>query len=87
MAITLEIRKKYDWIDWMKALGIYLVILGHFFSVGEEFIYVFHVPLFFLVAGLLSPLVKVIIFRIPQKSAYTLLCSVGKYDFLLSRTR
>ena len=35
----------------------------------------------------MNPLVKVIIFRIDQKSAYTLLRSMGKYDLLLSRTR
>ena len=43
--------KRMVWIDWMKAIGIYLVVLGHFFSVGEKFIYVFHVPLFFLISG------------------------------------
>ena len=45
---------RFEWIDWMKALGIYLVVLGHFYSVGEKFIYVFHVPLFFLISGLLT---------------------------------
>lgn len=38
----------------MKALGIYLVVLGHFYSVGEKFIYVFHVPLFFVISGFLN---------------------------------
>jgi fucose 4-O-acetylase-like acetyltransferase len=37
----------------MKALGIYLVVLGHFYSVGEKYIYVFHVPLFFVISGFL----------------------------------
>ena len=45
--------KRMVWIDWMKAIGIYLVVLGHFFSVGEKFLYVFHVPLFFLISGFL----------------------------------
>ncbi len=44
---------RFEWIDWMKALGIYLVVLGHFYSIGEKFIYVFHVPLFFLISGFL----------------------------------
>ena len=43
-----------DWIDWMKALGIYLIVLGHFYSIGEKFIYVFHVPLFFVISGFLN---------------------------------
>ena len=38
----------------MKSLGIYLIVLGHFYSVGEKFIYIFHVPLFFLISGILS---------------------------------
>lgn len=45
--------KRLEWIDWMKALGIYLVVLGHFSSFGEKFIYVFHMPLFFLISGFL----------------------------------
>lgn len=44
---------RLEWIDWMKALGIYLVVLGHFYFVGDKFIYVFHVPLFFLISGFL----------------------------------
>lgn len=46
--------KRIDWVDWMKAIGIYLVVLGHFYSVGEKFIYVFHVPLFFVISGFLN---------------------------------
>jgi Acyltransferase family. len=29
------------------------MVLGHFFSVGNKFIYVFHVPLFFVISGYL----------------------------------
>ena len=46
-------NKRLDWIDWMKTIGIYLVILGHFQSVLEKFIYIFHVPLFFIISGIL----------------------------------
>ena len=45
MAETIVRDNRLAWIDWMKALGIYLIVLGHFYSVGEKFIYVFHVPL------------------------------------------
>lgn len=34
-------NKRLDWIDWMKTIGIYLVILGHFQSVGDKFVYFF----------------------------------------------
>lgn len=47
-------ENRLEWIDWMKALGIYLIVLGHFYSIGEKFIYVFHVPLFFIISGFLN---------------------------------
>lgn len=46
-------ENRLEWIDWMKALGIFLIVLGHFNSVGNQFVYVFHVPLFFLISGFL----------------------------------
>lgn len=54
MTATTASGNRYEWIDWMKALGIYLVVLGHFYSVCEKFIYVFHIPLFLLISGLLT---------------------------------
>ena len=54
MAETRVQDNRFEWVDWMKALGIYLVVLGHFYSVGEKFIYVFHVPLFFVISGFLN---------------------------------
>jgi Fucose 4-O-acetylase and related acetyltransferases len=50
--------RRLEWIDWMKVLGIYLIVLGHFHSIGERFIYVFHVPLFFVISGLLCKMEK-----------------------------
>ena len=44
------------WIDWSKIIGIYLVTLGHGSLVSSEiktFIYSFHMPLFFIISGLL----------------------------------
>ena len=37
----------------MKTFGIYLIVLGHFFSVGNRYVYVFNVPLFFIISGFL----------------------------------
>lgn len=54
MTVKLVRENRLEWIDWMKALGIYLIVLGHFYSVGEKFIYVFHVPLFFVISGFLN---------------------------------
>lgn len=44
---------RLSWIDWMKTIGIGLMTYGHFFSIGDKYIYVFHVPLFFLISGFL----------------------------------
>ena len=44
---------RYEWIDWMKAIGMYFIVLGHFFAFCNKYVYVFNVPLFFLVPGIL----------------------------------
>lgn len=38
----------------MKAIGMYFIIAGHIFLNGYEYIYVFSVPLFFLISGYLG---------------------------------
>lgn len=53
MAVTSVQGNRLEWIDWMKAIGIYLVVLGHFDSYGNDFIYAFHMPLFFIISGFL----------------------------------
>ena len=42
-----------NWLDWMKAIGMYLIVYGHFTSYGHKFIYIFSVPLFFVISGFL----------------------------------
>lgn len=46
---------RLDWIDFARALGIFLVILGHSEIPNEleQRIYMFHMPLFFIISGLL----------------------------------
>lgn len=46
-------QSRLVWIDYMKVIGMYLIILGHFFSYGYEYIYTFNVPLFFVISGFL----------------------------------
>lgn len=41
------------WVDWMKAIGIYFIVAGHFFGEGYKYIYAFNVPVFFLISGFL----------------------------------
>lgn len=46
---------RQDWINALRALGITLVVLGHTLGIGEwleNYIYSFHMPLFFFISGL-----------------------------------
>lgn len=53
--------KRIPYIDSVKGLAILLVVLGHIFLLGEsslisqvnKYIYSFHIPLFFLISGML----------------------------------
>jgi fucose 4-O-acetylase-like acetyltransferase len=47
-----------QWIDIAKGIGIILVVIGHFinnkyFGGLKEYIYWFHMPLFFIISGML----------------------------------
>lgn len=46
---------RLEWIDFARAVGIFLVILGHCEIPNElkQRIYLFHMPLFFIISGLL----------------------------------
>lgn len=49
-------NQRYTYIDWMKVIGIYLIVCGHFSQPRPPFIayiYVFNVPLFFIISGFL----------------------------------
>lgn len=45
------IKEKLNWVDNLKAIGIFAVILGHIASPFSAFIYSWHMPLFFMLAG------------------------------------
>lgn len=56
-------KKEIVWVDWAKVIGIWLVVLGHSIQftcmdreIGRflyDFIYTFHMPLFFFLSGYL----------------------------------
>ena len=48
-----ESSYRFNWLDWMKAIGIGLITYGHFFSLFDIYVYVFNVPLFFVISGFL----------------------------------
>ena len=48
--------QREKWVDWAKALGILLVVMGHsVYAYGDvtRFIFVIHMPLFFFISGYL----------------------------------
>lgn len=56
--------QRINWIDWGKAFAIYLVVLGHLLSKDgmegkiHDYIYLFHMPFFFFISGLLFKVKK-----------------------------
>jgi fucose 4-O-acetylase-like acetyltransferase len=55
----MEINKcttRVGWIDFCKGIGIFLVVLGHILRdvIAVDYIYSFHMPLFFFLSGLVS---------------------------------
>lgn len=54
-------QKRWDFLDMAKGIGIFLVVLGHIEYIGEgtlKWIFSFHMPLFFMVGGVLFRLKK-----------------------------
>lgn len=47
--------KRYIWVDWAKALLIYIMVVGHCFPEEHinRMIYAFHMPAFFIISGYL----------------------------------
>lgn len=46
--------KHLNWIDYIKGIGIILVVIGHTTDIGDTWrvwIYTFHMPLFFCISG------------------------------------
>lgn len=53
---ALDYMKRNDKLDMTRGLAILLIIYGHFmFGInrGGEYIYIFHVPIFFVISGIL----------------------------------
>jgi fucose 4-O-acetylase-like acetyltransferase len=48
-------KQRLDWIDQARGLSIFLVVYAHNFPDCEPYVYSFHVPLFFFIAGIFHP--------------------------------
>ena len=49
-------QKRFDYIDWAKAIAILCIVSGHFFPTSgiKSLLYSFHVPIFALIGGFLA---------------------------------
>ena len=72
-----------NYIDLARFVGIYAVVLGHFTpfvgmdnEVGRELLYMFHVPLFFIISGILSKPTS------PIKTFYSLIIPYFIYNVI-----
>lgn len=54
MGATNTVNKRMNWLDWMKAIGMYLIVYVHYTSYGYKFLNTFNVPLFFVISGFLA---------------------------------
>ena len=70
---TLSSQKRIFWIDWAKAIGISLVVWGHFSPIARHEIFLFHMPFFFMLSGYLAWRVKRFDVSFFNKKARTLL--------------
>ena len=52
-----QTKQRDNWIDLAKAIGMYLIFIGHYganIGAANNWVFSFHVPLFFLLSGLLE---------------------------------
>lgn len=50
-------NRRYGWVDVLRLLGIYCILIGHFSEYAGRFypfVFAFHVPLFFFASGLMA---------------------------------
>jgi len=78
-----KMQNRIDWIDWAKVIGIWIVVYGH--TPGHLFgqvIFLFHMPLFFIISGMLykqRPVVHEI-----QRSLYSLILPYFIYNAIIT---
>lgn len=76
-------RERLVWGDWARILGLYLVILGHFFpGMVKSFIFSFHVPFFFFISGYFTTYKSINFWKHLTQTLivpYLLICMINAY--------
>lgn len=65
-------KKRIAWIDIYKAIGIFLVVVGHTTVAFNRYIYQFHMPAFFFISGYITNLDKDSVGHYIYKKIYSL---------------
>ena len=67
-AIDKEAGDRLDWVDVARGIGILAVVIGHVWTRGpvRDALYSFHMPLFFILSGMLSRPQPVVRFTLRQ---------------------
>lgn len=48
-------KEKLQWVEWLKVMAMFFIVWGHCFpKTMSDFIYLFNVPLFFILSGFLT---------------------------------
>ncbi len=77
-------KKRIEWVDSAKAIGIFCVVLGHHRHPLYNYIYSFHIPLFFFISGFLFTIKPDTSFStFAKRKARTLLLPYFVFSFLL----
>ena len=70
-------KKRVEWIDSLRGLAMFLVILGHSFYIRNNkirnYLYSFHMPLFFFISGLTTKRKDISFIEFIKKKAKNLL--------------
>ncbi len=82
MTLNTKIKERIDWIDYAKALGVFLVIMGHTYKgysvIG--WIYSFHMPLFFFLSGITLKIEQISCKEFLKKRVKSLLVPYALYS-------
>lgn len=72
----MEERHRVSWIDVAKGIGIFLMVMGHtgMPKLGNQWIYSFHMPLFFFISGMLFDPDKYSMAEFLRRKMNTMIC-------------
>ena len=79
-----ECKKRIAWIDIAKFVGIFAIVLGHTLREGslKQYLYSFHVALFFVISGVLFNTSGKTFFTFAKKRFFTIMVPYFVFAFI-----